>query len=80
MWEGYLKEHSMGRFLQFAKKHRMKMIAIHTSGHADIETLKAFVNNMKPKKIIPIHTFKPEYYPSLFHNVISALDGVEIII
>lgn len=80
MWEGYLKEHSMDRFLQFAKKHRMKMIAIHTSGHADIETLKAFVNNMKPKKIIPIHTFKPEYYPSLFHNVISALDGVEIII
>jgi ribonuclease J len=80
MWSGYLNDLSMRSFLHEIKKRKMNMISIHTSGHADIETLKALVNKMRPKNIIPIHTFKPECFPSLFSNVVSVLDGVEILI
>jgi len=32
----------------------MKFYQIHTSGHAEIATLKKVVNKLKPGKIVPI--------------------------
>ena len=42
---------------------------IHTSGHADIETAHLIVDAIKPKNLVPIHTFDGESYPNLFRNV-----------
>ena len=39
---------------------------IHTSGHADIATLKQTVGAINPKQIIPIHTFHAEEYKKTF--------------
>ncbi len=47
----------------------MKFYAIHTSGHANIETLKKVVEKLKPESIIPIHTFYPDKYKILSNNV-----------
>jgi ribonuclease J len=37
---------------------------IHASGHASGKELQEFIDEIKPKKLIPIHTVKPK----LFHN------------
>ena len=66
MWEGYLQKESTKKFIEYLKKRKFKIHKIHTSGHADIESLKRMVNSIKPKKIIPIHTFSANKYQSLF--------------
>lgn len=76
MWDGYLKEISMIRILDFLKNNNIKMINVHTSGHANIDTLKYVVQSIKPKTVIPIHTFHPDHYAILEHqNVVPLSDG-----
>ena len=41
---------------------------VHTSGHAPERDLKLLVEAFKPECIVPIHTFHPQEYPSLFPN------------
>jgi ribonuclease J len=65
MWDGYLSE----EFRSFCKKKGITIEYIHTSGHAKLEDLKIFASAIKPKTLIPIHTFEAERYPSIFSNV-----------
>ena len=44
------------------------MYDVHTSGHADIPTLKAFADAVNAKRIVPIHTFFPEKFKEMFNN------------
>ena len=60
MWEGYLDD-----VKPFWEKHEVPIIKVHSSGHAYIEELKSFVKAVKPKYIIPNHTFYPEKYREL---------------
>ena len=76
MWDGYLKE----EFVQYCDKKGLVMETVHTSGHATVEDLKAIAGAMRPKKLIPIHTFEPEKYTKLFDNVVPARDGEPILI
>ena len=80
MWEGYLKEKSIHKFLQLVKEKSMQLVIRHTSGHAAISTLKKVVSKIKPKVIIPIHTFYPEQYKDLFKGtkVLNVSDDEEI--
>ena len=48
---------------------------LHTSGHADMSTLKKFANNIKYKVLIPVHTSAPAEYKVLFKDVMVASDG-----
>lgn len=74
MWQGYLEEERMRRFRKFVEEMNMKMVSLHTGGHADIDTLREVVDTVKPRTIIPIHTFKPDLYEDLFPNVLRAED------
>ena len=67
MWAGLQEEVKVKKLMDFAKKKQMDIHHIHSSGHANLETLKAFVNVMQPKVVIPIHTLNPEGY-----NLISS--------
>lgn len=62
-WEGYQSEAGMKEFL---KHFDTRITYLHTSGHADIPSLKEFVDCLNPKGIIPIHTETPEKYQKLF--------------
>ena len=73
MWEGYLTE----KFKDYCKHKGIEIESVHTSGHATIEDLQAFANALKPKTLIPIHTFERERYSSLFANVKILDDGEE---
>jgi len=76
LWEGYLQDESMKKMMQFIKKKQMNFYQVHTSGHAEINTLKKVVKKLKPKQILPIHTFHPDKYNDLFNcKIIQVLDG-----
>ncbi|MFH1061885.1 MAG: MBL fold metallo-hydrolase [Candidatus Omnitrophota bacterium] len=76
MWDGYLTE----EFRKFCKGKGVKLEYIHTSGHATTEDLKTFASALKPRKLIPIHTFDAGKYPDLFENVKILQDGEELVI
>jgi len=78
LWEGYLQDDSMQEFLTFIKNKKMPFYQIHTSGHADIATLKKVVNKLKPEKIIPIHTFHPDKYHQLFSQKVEILKDRQV--
>jgi ribonuclease J len=75
MWHGYLERSDLRKFLE---SHAIPLTEIHTSGHAYVSQLKRIVNALKPRFIIPIHTFYPEKYSDMFTNVIQSSDGETI--
>jgi len=82
MWNGYLdcKKTAFNESLyNFLKPYEIEYM--HTSGHADLETLKTVFETVKPKGgIIPIHTEAPEKFQELFHEqttIIPLRDGDE---
>jgi ribonuclease J len=73
-WEGYKKDPKTKHFLEFFDSRNLETISLHTSGHADIQTIKDFVRDLNPVKIIPIHTANPEKYQEIFGNLVSLID------
>ena len=78
LWEGYLPEDAMQKMMIFIKKKKMKFYQVHTSGHAEIDTLKKVVRKLKPGKIVPIHTFHPDKYDDLFSQKIEQVSDGEV--
>lgn len=59
-WNGYKETDDMKIFLSECQKLGLKIVNLHTSGHADYETIKKLVKTVNPTDIIPIHTKAPE--------------------
>lgn len=59
-WSGYKETEDMKRFLSDCEAMGLKIVTLHTSGHADYETIKMLVDTVNPTEIIPIHTEAPE--------------------
>jgi len=74
-WEGYRERKDFDEVNAFLKRHGIKDHHIHTSGHASPADLQNFVTALKPKKVVPIHSFEPERYKELFENVEIHKDG-----
>lgn len=72
MWDGYLERSSLPDLLELKG---VKLEKVHTSGHAVEDDLKKLVSAFKPRNVIPIHTFQPQSYVSLFPNVLMLKDG-----
>ena len=71
MWKGYLTD----KLKEYCNQKELEIELVHTSGHATLDDLKAFAGALKPKVLIPIHTFESEKYPKLFKNVKVLEDG-----
>lgn len=78
-WEGDKKDSKTKRFMEFFKNHQLETISLHTSGHADVHTIKDFVSDLNPVKIIPVHTETPERYKEIFVDIVSLVDDKLII-
>jgi len=78
MWEGYLQKSNTKNFVTYLTNRKFTVQNIHTSGHADTETLKKMVEAIKPKNIVPIHTFEGEKYKDIFKESIVELKDGEI--
>ena len=74
-WKGYWEQGSYSMVKTWLDRHDIPKIDIHTSGHASPEALKNLVSAVKPKSVVPIHSFFPEQYPELFPNVNPHKDG-----
>lgn len=78
MWEGYLQKPETKIFLEYLLGRYFTLHKIHTSGHADTNTLMQMVEAIKPKNIVPIHTFFGSEYKKIFtSSVIELKDGEE---
>jgi ribonuclease J len=71
------QEEMMEKFQAYIEQHGIRKVPLHTSGHAFGKDLKRCADALKPKIIIPIHTFHPEEYSGLFagHAVKQLKDG-----
>lgn len=78
MWEGYLKKPDTMKFVDYLTNKKFTLHKIHTSGHADTNTLKKMVEAIKPKNIVPIHTFEGAKYKDIFTETIVELKDEEI--
>ena len=62
MWEGYKKQENMKEFLKFMEEKGVKIISLHTSGHADEKDFGKLIKKVKPKIIIPVYTENSEWF------------------
>jgi len=69
MWPGYLREPSGEVLLDWLRRHGIELSVHHSSGHASVADLQTFVVALNPDRVVPIHTFAPEAYPSWFASV-----------
>lgn len=75
MWEGYEKNST--DFFEWVDVQGYDKKHIHTSGHADIKSLKMIADYINPKEIIPIHTQKKDYFNVVFQQKIRLLGDNE---
>lgn len=74
-WPGYLETDAYQTMTSWLSRHGIAMAHIHTSGHASPVDLRRFATALRPKSIVPIHSFAPEKYDQLFENVVYRDDG-----
>jgi ribonuclease J len=74
-WEGYWEGRAYDNLRAWIHSRSVPRLSAHTSGHASPKDLKAFVKAIAPRRVVPIHTFKPELYPMMFDNVEPHADG-----
>ena len=77
MWDGYIGKNEKvnnEELIELLKPYN-NIKRLHTSGHADIETLQKVEGIIKPRHIIPIHTENPKEFQKLFKNTILLKDG-----
>lgn len=75
LWDGYGNSEYQKEFESFLAKAGFKTKKIHTSGHAKISDIKKVVVGLKPKRIVPIHTIKPDLFKEIFGEAVLKPDG-----
>ena len=80
IWGGYWNEPNTERFRSWAKEHCEAVKDIHSSGHADTQSLQRIVEYVRPKTIVPIHTDAPKRFCDIFvNNNVKCLDNNEVL-
>jgi ribonuclease J len=51
---------------------------IHASGHLSYDEIKEFIETVRPKTVIPVHTQNPEVFENLHDNVILPEKGIRV--
>jgi ribonuclease J len=75
MWEGYLTQPSSAEIIRTFRRNGVVLTCLHASGHATVDDLQRLVRDMRPRRVVPIHTACPERYADLFEDVEIHPDG-----
>ncbi|MEM3538291.1 MAG: MBL fold metallo-hydrolase [Nitrososphaerales archaeon] len=67
------EEYDEERFINSLALHGLIVYRLHSSGHANPLDLIKFVNEVKPKMLIPIHTEHPEAFHELFKDITNVV-------
>ncbi len=62
MWKGYMEQPKMKEFLDWMVSKGVKIHILHTSGHADANTIDTIIKKVQPNRIIPVHTENAEWF------------------
>ena len=66
MWNGYVDETKAAYNTALANSLGKDYEYLHTSGHCDMASLENLISMLRPKAIIPIHTYNPRAFAELF--------------
>ncbi len=69
-WNGYRETASMRHFLTECEQLGLKIVTLHTSGHADEEALKRLIETVNPKVLLPIHTENAKRFKELVPHIV----------
>ena len=69
-WSGYRKTERMQHFLNECEKLGLKIVTLHTSGHADNGALKHLIKRINPTVVIPVHTENAKKFTEIAPNSI----------
>ena len=76
MWSGYIdKEDKLKSFINEINEMGIEFIELHTSGHADITSMKRLNKIINPDNTIIIHTENRDKGKNLFNNVVDLKDN-----
>ena len=64
-WNGYRETEGMKEFLLGCEKLGLRIVTLHTSGHADESTIKKLIETVNPKIVVPIHTENAQRFREL---------------
>ena len=76
MWQGYRDDPRQRSFEKYLEEAGFSTESLHTSGHAGINDIQRIINEVNPKKVIPIHTLYPEKFYDFSTNTELKKDGV----
>ena len=62
MWKGYQEQEDMKSFIDFMQSCGIKIHTLHTSGHADMDTIEKLINDVRPTIIMPVHTENEKWF------------------
>ena len=57
-----MEQESTKHFIEFMKSRGVKLHILHTSGHADEQTIERLISAVSPKSIIPVHTENADWF------------------
>lgn len=69
-WNGYKEQPEMKEFLKCCEDLGLEIEPLHTSGHADPNTIKQLINHTNPTKIVPVHTENAAWFAREYGNKI----------
>ena len=75
LWQGYRNNTYQQSFETWLSDHGFKNVFLHTSGHAKVSDIQRMINELQPKKIVPIHTMSPGVFLSYSDKVELQNDG-----
>ena len=75
MWSGYLARPEWQAAQKTIAATNGKFIECHTSGHAAVPDLVQLIRDLHPRRIVPIHTERPDLLKELVPGVEVAEDG-----
>lgn len=62
LWEGYKDDDYTREFLKRMEALGLRIIDLHTSGHADAQTIERLIAKTQPEEVIPVHTENAEWF------------------
>ena len=62
MWTGYKEQPAMAKFIDECQNLGLRLVDLHTSGHAYPDTIRTLIAHVNPDEIIPIHTENPAWF------------------
>lgn len=74
-WEGYIARPDGRALVEHIESAGARVVKAHASGHLYPEDVAPFVRSLKPRTVIPIHTFHPREFASLAPHVTFLEDG-----